>query len=266
MAEIRGKYVYDGSLRPGQSEDGGLSQLLFDHDGKLADHAVFIPDEDGDDEGDQLVTDAVHADLSPEEVAQAIGLIIGVGAVAVAGVLRSPQVRRWWQDSVMPRFRKLTRGKTGQPADTEPLALTAAPADFARAVELAVDPVRSSMSRAEAEQRLVAALAAAAFVADQIRTLRNVRIEDDEMAELRRAMAMLTAQQVTDTVNRMLEHDSSFLDASTSAEFMRMFGGGREVEGEYLPIRNERIAEALRLVQGDADPGDDDSGRAFAPA
>ncbi|MGO2188161.1 MAG: hypothetical protein ACTH4Y_07930 [Microbacterium gubbeenense] len=41
MAKIYGYFEYDDSLTPGHSDDGGLSQLLFNSEGKLSDHATF---------------------------------------------------------------------------------------------------------------------------------------------------------------------------------------------------------------------------------
>ncbi len=91
-------------------------------------------------------------------------------------------------------------------------------------------------------------LTAAAFIADQMRMLSDARIEDDEgFPALKSAMEKLTTQQVTDSINRMLEKNASLLDEEKSAEFMRIFGGGRFVDGVYVPLRNEKIKEALRL-------------------
>lgn len=264
MAEIRGKYVYDDSLRPGQTEDGGLSQLLFDDDGKLADHAVFIPDDDGEQRGSEHVAGPDADGPSPDEVAQAIGVAIGVGVAVVAGAVQAaPHVRRWWLDACTPRLKKLGRRRRKQ-AVIEPLELPAAPADFSRAVEVAVNESGERMSGDEAEKRLAAMLAAAAFIADQIRTLKNARIDDADMVELSRAMDRLMTQQVTDCVNQALERDASVLDAKTSNEFMRVFGGGQEVDGQYIPIQNERIRDALRLTPGETND-DGDGSRASAP-
>lgn len=261
MAEIRGKYVYDDSLRPGQTEGGGLSQLLFGDDGKLADHAVFIPDDDGEQRDSEHVVGPDADGPSPDEVAQAIGVVIGVAVAVVAGAVQAaPHVRRWWRDACTPRLKKLVRKR----AVVEPLELPAAPSDFSRAVEVAVNESGERMSGDEAEKRLAAMLAAAAFIADQIRTLKNARIDDADMAELSRAMDRLMTQQVTDCINQVLERDASLLDAKTSNDFMRVFGGGREVDGQYIPIQNERIRDALRLTPGETND-DGDGSRASAP-
>lgn len=261
MAEMRGRYVYDGSLNPGRTDDGGWSGLLFDDDGKLADHAIFIPDIDVDDEPDS----DPHENEHPSELtAQRVAVVTGVAVAAVAAtVIAAPRVKRWWLGTVAPRLRRNSRmGEAG--VVTTPLELTASPAEFSNAVDAAVGEPDETMSRAEAEQRLIAMLAAAAFIADQIRSLRNARFDDADMAELGSAMDRLTTREVADTVNRMLERDPALLDESTSTELMRIFGGGRHVGGHYVPIRTERVREALSLAPRRPDD-EDDGPRAFVP-
>lgn len=260
MAEQYGRYVYDDSLRPGQAEDGGWSQLLFDDDGRLADHATFIPDHGNEDENGFTGpgTDEPSRDDTARIIAAAIGVAIGV----VAATVTAPHIKRWWLGTIAPRLRKFRKRKPTRGVVT-PLQLTAAPSDFSQAVDEALADPREGMSRAEAEQRLLGILAAAAFIADQLRALESARIESD-LTELNRAMDKLTAQDVTDAINVMLARDSSLLDETTSEEFMRIFGGGREVNGQYLPIRNDRVRQALRLTQ-DETPEKGNGPRAFVP-
>jgi len=44
---------------------------------------------------------------------------------------------------------------------------------------------------------------------------------------------------------------ASLLDDETSAGLMKVFGGGRFVDGQYVPLRNEKIKDVLRLSEGD---------------
>ena|ERR1700733_3362559 len=81
------------------------------------------------------------------------------------------------------------------------------------------------MSGAEAQERLLAILVAAAFIAEQMRVLSNARIEDAS-PELRNTMDKLTVLQLTDSMNRMLEANASLLDDETSAGLMKVFPGG----------------------------------------
>jgi hypothetical protein len=123
-------------------------------------------------------------------------------------------------------------------------------ADFANEVDVVLEEHQASMSSAEAQERLLAILVAAAFIAEQMRALSNVCVEDAS-PELRNAMDKLTIQQLTDSMNRMLEANSSLLDDETSAELMKVFGGDRFVDGQYVPLRNEKIEDVLRMSEGD---------------
>jgi hypothetical protein len=122
--------------------------------------------------------------------------------------------------------------------------------DFANEVNVALDEHQASMSSAEAQERLLAILVAAAFIAEQMRMLSNARIEDAP-PELRNAMDKLTVPQLTDSMNRMPESNASLLDDETSAGLMKVFGGGRFVDGQYVPLRNENVKDVLRLNEGD---------------
>lgn len=266
MAEIRGKFVYSDDLTPGRSQDGGLSQLLYDDEGRLVDHGTFIPD---DEDAYQFAPEPESDSLSPEEAAQAIGVLIGVALAVVAGAVQAaPHAKRWWDEDALPRLRSLFKKKQHLAPTAADLASISpvAPADFSKAVDAALEDSRSRMGSEEAHRRLAAILAASAFIADQMRTLSNARLEDAaELPELQSAMDKLTTELVTDAVNRMLEGNTSLLDERASAEFMRIFGGGGIVNGQYVPLRSAKIKDALRLPAARTDPGVDDP-EAVTPA
>ena len=61
------------------------------------------------------------------------------------------------------------------------------------------------------------------------------------------ALGKITHQQVIGGVNKMLEADPSCLDEQMSAALLAAFGGGRVVDGEYLPLRIDRVREVFGL-------------------
>lgn len=213
------------------SANGSSALLRSDDTNDLVTHAVIGPAvEDGDeDEPDQP--------WSP--VVLAAGIAVGVVAT-IAAVKFAPRLMRWAQDF---------RAQRSLPSEAE---FVIPQADFSAEVEAVLQEQRTSMSSAEAQRRLIAVMVAAAFIADQMRALSNAQIENGLAPELESAMQRLTVPQLTDSVNRMLEADAAFLDADTSAELMRLFGGGRVVDGHYVPLRNERVKEALRLPRSEA--------------
>lgn len=215
---------------------GGSSPLARD-DGtnSLDTHATLGPrveDDDEDDEGPEALRLAL---------ALGAGVLLGIGAIKAA-----PRVKEWWLDL---RARRSKRVAVSEPV--EEVAAHSVPVlsstTFAGEVEVAVEEHRTKMSSQEAQERILAVLMAAAFIADQMRALSGAKIEDDAPSDLRAALEKLTAPQLAESLNRMLESDSSLLDESTLDQVMEIFGGGRVVEGEYLPLRTERIREALRL-------------------
>jgi hypothetical protein len=116
------------------------------------------------------------------------------------------------------------------------------------------------MSSEEAQKRLLAMFMAAGIIAEQMRALENVRIEDADLKAVRAAMQKLTAQDVTEEINLMLEQNPALLDRETLPEFIRLFGPGEFKNDLYLPLTNDAAREALRL------PDDDDPDGALTPA
>lgn len=114
-------------------------------------------------------------------------------------------------------------------------------------METALEEQRTDMSNVEAQRRVLEIMLAAAVIADNMRALSDAQIDDSVVFELQRTMEKLTVPQVTDSLNRMLEGDASILDDRSSADLLQIFGGGRAVEGRYVPLGNDKIAEVLRL-------------------
>ncbi len=179
-------------------------------------------------------------------------IIIGftVGAVAVGGAIATvkyaPYIKGW--------FNNLKSRSSGSSevsrVDSQPVLDAAT--EFSQQVEAALDDLRTDMSSEEAQRRVAMIMIAAAFIADQVRALSLARVEDaDAPQELKSALEKLSALDLMDTVNRMLEADSSLLSDETSAALMKIFEGGRFIEGEYLPLRNDKIKDAFRLTDGE---------------
>ncbi|MFD4997032.1 hypothetical protein [Streptomyces buecherae] len=223
---------------------GGYSPLVRgDATHHLETHVTLYPDTaDDEDDGEG------ERESSETALKVAIGVAVGI-AGTLAVVKAAPVVKRRLND-LRSKWRRNSAKET--PEDqTTPTGMSTwdgTAAGFSHEVDIALGTHSSGMTSAEAQKRLLALLAAAAFIADQVRTLSHARIEDDDAApELRNALEKLTATQVTDSINRALEADSSLLDEEASAEFMEIFGGGRFVEGRYVPLRNKRVREVLRV-------------------
>jgi hypothetical protein len=223
---------------------GGFSPLARD-DGtnELETHVTLFPDHDEDEQ-----------DLSATVFKVAIGVAVGVVGTIVS-IKAAPHIKSWLNDLKSKWNRSSENSETDSQSATAEMATlsSAASANFSSEVDVAIEEHTTSMSSTEAQKRLLALLTAAAFIADQMRALTNARIEDDDASlKLENAVEKLTAPQITDSINRMLEANSSLLDEETSAKFVKIFGGGRIVDGQYVPLQNEKIKEVLRLTGGEA--------------
>jgi hypothetical protein len=197
--------------------------------------------------------DWVKVDLrQPALAIAAVSLAAGIlGTVAV--MKNAPRIKSWWLDNVVPTARNVWG--TIEPASksaglAEPEAMLNRPIvdAFTNRVEKAVHDTREPMSSADAQRNLLEIMMAASIIADRMRALSNARIEDDaELPELRAAIDKLTTQQVTDSINQVLQSDSSLLDPDTRVIFSGIFGGGQDDEGEYVPITVESVRDAIAL-------------------
>lgn len=230
------------------SQSGDLYRLLSAFEGELAPSRDTPGAVRGFLLGDGARGILGHAEFEkvqppgPSRAVAFAALYVAAGVVGTIAVVKTaPHVKRWLQEKALP----LLKRKPAEAAAPAPFST----ADFSRATDVVLEDCSTSMSSAEAQQRVAALLTAAAFIAEQVRMLSNARIEDDEaFPELQGAMRKLTTQQVTDSINRMLETNAFPLDEETSAAFMRVFGGGRVVDGQYVPLLNAKVKQALRLT------------------
>jgi hypothetical protein len=212
---------------------GGTSPLARSDDtNRLETQAVFGGPVD-ENEGD--------SDLLKVAVGLGVGVLLTIG-----GLKGVPRLTSWWKN------RGATAAEPARAVASDDEAVTSeAPsmsvAAFASEVEVALEEHRTKMSSAEAQRRIVEIMLAAAVIAENVRALSGAQLEDDAHSKLRNALADLAAPDVADYVNRALAADSSLLDDRTLGRVVELFGGGRTVDGQYVPLRNDRVAEVLRL-------------------
>ena len=263
--KMRVDYPEGTHLSQSRQDPGGLNALVRDDEtGNLKGQATLHPITDDDAESDpsRLLVLVTGAALG--------GIALGAAAVKV-----TPYVVNWWNERIVPawndrmlpamqsRVRNLLRRKrrkqgalqdeTAEATDAPALPLTEADivcVAFVEQVDALSGEPGTSMSQAEAEERLFAILIAAACIAEQIRALSGVRLEseDSERVELLSgAIRQLSTQRIADGINRLLESDTALLDEETVDQFMKLFKGARIPGQGYAPIRVEQLQEALRL-------------------
>ena len=230
MARIRGHYEWeDDDLTPGQKREGGLHQNLYDREGKLKGNARFVPDLSDE---PVVVTETVYLTIeerrrTPEDEAleEAVRKLVLLGLHYGIAVAR-PAVERWWAETARPALearRTSRRERRSRRASRKHAVEAKGVGDSSRGVEN-LDPDRPAMSRAEAQARYLAALAARAYSDEQMRLIAAAEIVDSgDAAALRSSLAELPADQVADLVTtmatdpRMLADDQLAQLASTLA-------------------------------------------------
>ncbi|OAN29060.1 hypothetical protein A4X17_05625 [Plantibacter sp. H53] len=235
MVKIHGYFEYDDdSLTPGQAKDGGLSQLLFDSEGKLSDHASFHPEDPDDEDEYSYDSTSPNSDSDSDADAQAAALLIlaVIGAAAGGYVLirkAMPHVQRMINERALPAVRSFWKKVRGQGSEAEEadvdeasviVAQTPPAHEDAAAPGTDVAVGKPQMSPEEWYARFRALFEARKFADEQWKLLSSVQVADDEaISELQREMARNRPEAVVRQVTLMLKAAPE-IDADAEAELM----------------------------------------------
>lgn len=260
--------VPDGThLGFSRDTDGAYRAHLFDDDtNELVGHAeLFEPERHH--AGSQANPDPVYiyvtengaSDGRAQERTKAEDLL---GNLIVLGVLvafekATPHVKKWWSNRARPALKSAWQKVAKHRPRRNQIVAPETPTSTEEASNHAGDDVipaleayRASMSSAEARDRFVAALMAKMFSEEQVRILRDARIEaGDRRMNLESAAETVTAEQVEQSIRSMLEANPTLLNAENLAQLGQILGIGRS-DGAYVPVRRQQITEALQLTDG----------------
>ena len=241
--------VPDGQhLGLSRETDGAYRGHLFDNEtNELVGHAELHEVDEIDAHSSPVIAYDTNEDAPDSEDPGLLGALALLG-VTVAAVMTAEYIKSRRKDKRSKRNRISAAHKD----DSQAAIAAAAPTYRAPATQPLEEP-RISMSSAEWQELVLAWLKAEAIGEELWRLISNARINDADAATLepRREMEKLTAQQGADHIKLMLEANPSLRDESAPAEFMKFFGGGRNVDRQYAPLRNETIKETPRLTDGE---------------
>ncbi|MGW0435022.1 hypothetical protein ACWDV4_21090 [Micromonospora sp. NPDC003197] len=146
-----------------------------------------------------------------------------------------PHVARLMTEQVLPAVksglvRALSRRKSDDVLDAvvePPVRVVLEPADAAQEVSAVIKSYQAGMSREEARQRIVAALAARLFSDEQLRILRNARIEDEgDGPKVDGSAVVLTEQQLRDSIKLIFEATPSLLEERELVQLRKILDPG----------------------------------------
>lgn len=218
------------------------------------DQPDFVEIEDDSDTDDN----SSDGDATAKIIALAIGVGIAIGAVA------APHVKRLWNENIVPGVKKIYPKITGkkstaieQMPESNTTSLSVAERtgvtaqEFSNNIDIAVEGFKKNMSSEEAQMHMVNIMKLAELLANEIRSLSGAIIKDDEYSgeylEWKAAMEKLTTQQVTDSINYMLENNRELFQGDQLQELSWIWGCKEMKEGVLLPVENEQIKKALSI-------------------
>jgi hypothetical protein len=183
-----------------------------------------------------------------------VAVSLAAGVIGTVVVMHgAPRAMSWWKTRAVPGIQKAVsdarhRDPPRPDADEPEFFVRSNLADFTKQVDEVLQDSRKNMTSAEAQRKGIEILMAASIIADRLRALSDAKIQNEaEFRELSDAIKSLSAQDVTDEMNRILESNSSLLDDDTSSIFANVFRGGFTDEGEYIPIQNDNVRSALEF-------------------
>ena len=114
----------------------------------------------------------------------------------------------------------------------------------------AIEAYRASMSTEEARNRFLAALVTRLYSEEQLRMLREARVEDvNGLLELDSMVETLTADQLRSAITALLEENPSLVGDGAQADLGKILGGSRP-EAARVPLAGKPSAEPLRTDRG----------------
>ncbi|SCF17316.1 hypothetical protein GA0070607_6451 [Micromonospora coriariae] len=262
----------DGShLSKSQKKPGEYSPLTREDATNKLGHVTLSDIDDDDDEEEEeeeppmvygYTTDSSEPDRPPapaepllsEREMEMLGALLILGATAVGRA--KPQVTKWLAEQAVPAVRSTwnrLRSREPDRAATraeQTAAAEAAPSTETQDVVAAIEAYRASMSTEEARNRFLAALVTRLYSEDQLRMLREARIEDvDGLLELDGMVEPLTAEQLRSAIRALLDEDAFLVGDGAQAELGKILGTNRP-EAARVPLAGAPSTGPLRTARG----------------
>ena len=245
MARQAGYYEWDDDLTPGKKKEGGWHQNLYDTEGRLKGNARFVPVDD-DQEDPIVVTETMYVPAderlskTQEMVAEIISSVI-VKLIEDGVQVAKPHVQRWWNETAVPfakakakdwKHRRSSRHAEKAPQGVEEIVIddvTSSSGESSSISILQADE-RPTMSSAEAQARLLAAVAARAYSDEQLRMVSDSQIIDTKDSEtIRSTLSQIPREHLIAVIEHMTRHPH-LLEESNLANLASIIGRVNQVD------------------------------------
>lgn len=245
MARQAGYYEWDDDLTPGKKKEGGWHQNLYDTEGRLKGNARFVP-VDEDQEDPIIVTETVYVPAeerlskTQEMVADIISSVI-VKLIEDGVQVAKPHVQRWWNETAVPfakakaknwKHRRSSRHAEKAPQGVEEIVIddVTSSSEESSSISILQADERPTMSSAEAQARLLAAVAARAYSDEQLRMVSDSQIIDTEDSEtIRSTLSQIPREHLIAVIEHMTRHPH-LLEESNLANLASIIGRVNQVD------------------------------------
>jgi hypothetical protein len=245
MARQAGYYEWDDDLTPGKKKEGGWHQNLYDTEGRLKGNARFVP-VDEDQEDPITVTETVYVPAeerlskTQEIVADIISSVI-VKLIEDGVQVAKPHVQRWWNETAVPfakakaknwKHRRSSRHAEKAPQGVEEIVIddVTSSSEESSSISILQADERPTMSSAEAQARLLAAVAARAYSDEQLRMVSDSQIIDTEDSDtIRSTLSQIPREHLIAVIEHMTRHPH-LLEESNLANLASIIGRVNQVD------------------------------------
>ena len=239
MARQAGYYEWDDDLTPGKKKEGGWHQNLYDTEGRLKGSARFVPVDD-DQEDPIVVTETMYIPAderlskTQEMVADIIASVI-VKLIEDGAKAATPRVKRWWSETAVTFAKEKTNGwkrrhtahhSEKKPQSVEGIVIDDVASSTEESSSAMIMPTdeRPVMSSAEAQARLLAAVAARTYSDEQLRMVSGSQIIDVEnVATVQSALAQVPREHLVELIKYMTRNPR-LLEESSLANLASLIG------------------------------------------
>ena len=200
--------------------------------------------------------------LEEEKLAEWFGKLLGAAICEGTEFLIKKGISPWWKNSVWPWIKDngeiLTavlnneRTKAEQIKMSEPkVTRSAAPDVEIQTLEKAFEQIYIDMDEEEARKHVLQLVYHILGMANEIRILSNARISkesksEQECIEAQQAAEKVLSEKTSAMLNQFLSNKTLHLDLDTSRELFDLTGGGVYLNGEYVPVLECKIEEAVK--------------------
>lgn len=256
MARQAGYYEWDDDLTPGKKKEGGWHQNLYDTEGHLKGNARFVP-VDEDQEDPIIVTETVYVPAE-ERLSKTQEMVTDIIASVIVKLIEDgvqvakPHVQRWWNETAVPfakakakdwKHRRSSRHAEKVPQGVEEIVIddVTSSSEESSSISILQADERPTMSSAEAQARLLAAVAARAYSDEQLRMVSDSQIIDTEDSDtIRSTLSQIPREHLIAVIEHMTRHPH-LLEESNLANLASIIGRVNQVDN--VPVDGMTRAE-----------------------